>query len=474
MDTELETLRAELAAEGVEQGHLLRFWDELSERARRRLKRQLLAIDFSQLGAMREAIRRAEERQPRNLRPAPVFELESDKFPYLLNTGARAVTPMGEKALRDRQVACLLVAGGQGTRLGFSGPKGCYPLLPLSGMTLFEVFARKLRRAGREYGAPPPIYLMLSEQNQAETRKFFQDHDYFGLNPKDVLFFVQGTLPAMNREGKLLLAAKDRIAQTPDGHGGVLGALQGSGMLADMRSRGIRLLSYIQVDNVQAPVIDPVFLGIHLAEGAEVSLKVVRKVDAEERVGVFCEDDGVPGIAEYSEFSDEQAHELGKDGRLAFWAGSIAVHCFGVDFLMRLAGRGADLALHAALRDVPHLDDSGAEVAEDKQAAWKFERFIFDAIPEAAKVVALEVPRDEQFLPLKNQDGPFGPDGVKEALRGYWRGAVKAALGAAPPELELDPLLCENARELIEFLRGMPGAAGLDLTEPLRLSAEEE
>ena len=463
-----EELRAKFEAVG--QGHVFQWWDELGERARRRLTRQLEAVDLSRLPEMQAAMDALRTPKARNLSPASSYALADEMFPFALNDAARAMAPQGEKELRDGRVAVLLVAGGQGTRLGYDGPKGCFPVMPLSGMTLFEVFARKLQRAGREYGKTPPLYVMVGNHNEAATRNFWEDNNWFGLQPEDVKFFAQGEMPALDDSGKLVMAATDALFTGPDGHGGVVQALHAKGMLADMRERGIRTISYLQVDNPQTPVVDEAFIGLHLGEGAEVSLKVVRKEDPAERVGIFCHDDGVPGIVEYSEFSDEQANE--REGeRLKYWQGSIAVHLFSVDFLMRLADRNIDLPLHAAHKKVPYIDAEGSEHKPTEPNAWKFERFVFDVIPLANKVTCLEVPRVEQFLPVKTAEGPFSPEGVRQSYQDYFGQAVETVLGTKPPAIEVDPAIAENARDLIDWLKSNPEATSWDLNKPLHIHA---
>ncbi len=450
------------------QGHIFRWWDELGERARRRLLRQLDTIDLSRLDELRNAVAALKQPRTRNLSPAPVYELSDPAFPYALSDAARAMAPYGERALGNGEVAVLLVAGGQGTRLGFDGPKGCYPIMPITGMTLFEVFARKIRRVGNDYGANPPLYIMVGKHNENQTINFWQDHDWFGLDPKDVQLFAQGEMPALDEAGRIVMAGKDAIFTGPDGHGGVLGALQATGMLEDMRRRGVRVISYLQVDNLQTPVADTAFLGLHIAEGAEVSLKVVRKTDPAERVGIYCLDDGAPGIVEYSEFSEAQANERDGDG-LRYWAGSIAVHAFSVDFLTRLADSGIDLPLHAAHKKIPHIDEQGQEVNPAEPNAWKFERFIFDTIPMANNVTCLEVPREEQFLPLKDAQGPYSPEGVRQAYQDYFGRAVEMATGKRPPAIEVDPLAAENAVELMSA----EDAKQWNLSAPLRITVPD-
>ena len=457
MEPDLAALRESYARAG--QGHVFAHWDALGERARRRLVRQLQQVDLAQLEAIAAAAEAQREKPARLLSPAPTFELADGAFPYAPNAAASACAPQGQRALQRGEVAVLLVAGGQGTRLGFDGPKGCYPILPISGMTLFEVFARKVLRAGCEYGRTPPLYVMVGAHNDSQTCAFFEQHSYFGLRAEDVQFFVQGEFPALDTQGRLVMAAPDALWTGPDGHGGVIEAMQRTGVLADMRARGVRYVSYVQVDNVQIPVADAAFIGLHINEGAEVSLKVVRKTDPFEKVGIFCLDDGVPSIVEYTEFSDEDSRRIGPGGRLSWWQGSIAVHCFGVDFLQRLADTRTALPLHAALKKV--------RTAAGETEAYKFERYVFDTLPLATHVVALEVPREEQFLPLKNPDGPFGPEGVRAAYQAYWKRALKTARPdlPEPPSIEVDPALCENARELAGAIEGRE----VNTAAPLRL-----
>ncbi len=467
MTDDYRQLLERLAARG--QKHLSGHWARLDDAQRRTLGEQLASLDLERLDEMRRAVDALKSPVRHELSPAPVVELADRDFPYRLGREAVEAEADGERALRSGAVACLLVAGGQGTRLGFEGPKGCFPVLPLSRMTLFEVFARKLRRAGADFGVLPPLYIMVSRHNEQATTSFFEAHGFFGLKPENVKFFAQGELPALDDQGRLVLEAPGRLFMGPDGHGGVLEALGRTGMLEDMRARGVRVISYFQVDNLQVPVADAAFIGLHLRRKAQASLKVVRKLDWSERVGVFCLDGGKPCVVEYSEFSEAQARRRDARNQFAFWAGSIAVHLLDLAFCEEHSRHGAELPLHAAHKKIPLLDDAGRMVQPAAPNAYKFERFIFDVLPMAATVAALEVPREEQFLPLKNPDGPFGPEGVAASYQDYWRKAVKLAWPGLPPgdsPVEVDPLWCENARELAALARGL---AAPQAGKPLRL-----
>jgi UDP-N-acetylglucosamine/UDP-N-acetylgalactosamine diphosphorylase len=369
----------------------------------------------------------------------------------------REAAASGEQALRAGQVAVVLVAGGQGTRLGHDGPKGTFSIGPVSGKSLFQVHAEKVLALGRRYGAPLPFYVMTSPDNDATTRDFFAAQGCFGLDPDQVIFFQQGTMPALDRRtGKLLLADKGSLATSPNGHGGVLQALADGGHLADLAERGVRYLFYYQVDNPLVKVADPTYLGHHIGAGAEMSLKVVPKLTAAEKLGVVVEVGGRPRIIEYSDLPADLAQRRAPDGDLEIWAGSIAVHIFDVAFLRRLAASGAMLPYHRAVKKVPCLNDGGRAVWPAEPNALKFEMFVFDALPLAGTALVVETSRREEFEPLKNAEGENSPATVRQALSDLYAGwlnragveVVRRADGSAAVAIEIGPLLALDAEEL--------------------------
>jgi UDP-N-acetylglucosamine/UDP-N-acetylgalactosamine diphosphorylase len=279
----------------------------------------------------------------------------------------------------------------------------------------------------------------------------------FGLHPEQVVFFRQGTMPALDRHtGRLLLADKGSLATSPNGHGGVLQALADGGHLADLASRGVRHLFYYQVDNPLVKVADPTYLGHHIEAGAEMSLKVVPRLTADEKLGVVVEADGRPRIIEYSDLQGELGGRRAPDGGLEFWAGSIAVHVFDVAFLARLAEAGAMLPFHRAVKTVPYLDDAGRPVCPGEPNAVKFEMFIFDALPQARTALVVETSRAEEFEPLKNAEGENSPATVRQAMSDLYAAwlneagveVVRRADGSAAVAVEISPLLALNAEEL--------------------------
>ncbi len=476
-DSALTTLRAH------GQEHVLAFWDKLDEAARARLLAQVDEIDFDALETTRALLAaRAGGAAPAAaaaapMEPAPVVELAGDDL-----AKARAA---GEAELRAGRVAAIVVAGGQGSRLGFDGPKGCYPVGPVSDAPLFHFHARKLLALAREYGKPVPFYVMTSKTNDAATRAFFAENGNFGLPAEDVFFFSQAMWPALDPDGKIVLDAPDHVFLGPDGHGGMLAALERSGALADMARRGIASVFYFQVDNPMVEVADPAFVGWHVAQKADVSIKVCAKRDPQEGLGVVVERGGRTEIVEYTEFTDEQKNERLPSGELRWKYGSVAIHVFARAFLEREAAAG--LPLHVAHKKVPHVDADGRTVKPAAPNAYKFEKFIFDCLADAGTVCNVAFDREEEFSPVKNAEGNDSPATCRADLSRKWARWLRAAGVEVPLDdrgyplhkIEIDPVFAHDARSLaarFEAGAARPDPAGdiLLAEPPPGPSAEEE
>ncbi|HTU91388.1 MAG TPA: UDPGP type 1 family protein [Gemmataceae bacterium] len=435
-----------------QQEHVLAWWDRLDDKERRGLIDQLLSIDLGALTRL-YAERDHTYRPPDSSRIKPLDIVPADAPD---NAGMRAA---GEDALRRGEVAALVVAGGQGSRLGFDHPKGMYPVGPISRKSLFQIHAEKVLALGRRYGKQPPFLIMTSPATDAETRQFFAENDYFGLPREEVFFFCQGTMPALDlATGKLLLEAPGRLFLSPDGHGGTLTALSNSGLLERLRQRRIRHLFYFQVDNPLVKVADPIFLGRHLAQRSEASSKIVPKQGPKDRLGNLVLVDGRCTMIEYSDLPDDLANERDAKGRLRLWAGSPAIHIFDVDFLARVTEGAGLLPFHTARKKVPYLDDKGQVVQSQKENALKFERFIFDVLPLAERWLVMETSHREEFAPLKNAEGADSPQTVQAALTNLaadWlaRAAIevpRAANGEPAVALEVSPLFALDADEFAQ------------------------
>ena len=407
MVTVPDDLRRRLEDHGQE--HVLAFWDRLTDAERQGLLDQLRALDLDQLQRLygrrdQKFVVPAAER----IVPAPVARLGED---------TAELRRLGEDALRRGEVAVLLVAGGQGSRLGFPHPKGMFRVGPVSDKSLFQIHAEKVLALGRRYGHTPPFLVMTSDATHEETVTFFRENHFFGLPADGVHFFRQGTMPALDlATGRLLLEAPGRLFTSPDGHGGTLTALAGSGLLEQMGRQGIRHVFYFQVDNPLVKVADPVFLGYHLRAGSEASSKVIAKEGPKDKMGNMVLIDGRCSIIEYSDLPEELGARRDDQGRLWIWAGSPAIHFFSVDFLRRMTADGERMPFHVAHKKVPYLDAHGNRVEPKKENALKFEKFIFDVLPQADRWAVVETTRREEFEPLKNATGPDSPETVKRAM----------------------------------------------------------
>ncbi len=330
-------------------------------------------------------------------RPEPADEEQKHKY--------RQAKELGKKLIGQSKVAAFVVAGGQGTRLGFDGPKGDFPISPVKNKTLFQIFADSIAAVSEKYQATCPWYIMTSPLNYTETIEIFHSNDYYGLKKKDVFIFQQGTLPNFGLDGKILLANKDRIACSPDGHGGSLKALYNSGAIEDMKRRGVELISYWQVDNPLINIFDPLFIGLHVLDEAEMSSKAIIKTGPFEKVGNFCLVNGKVTVIEYSDLPDELAEQRKPDGSLVSELGSIAIHIISTSFVEWLNIDGFALPLHKAVKKIPYIDPQGKLVEPTEPNGIKLESFVFDALPLASKSIILQTVRSEEFAPTKNATG---------------------------------------------------------------------
>jgi UDP-N-acetylglucosamine/UDP-N-acetylgalactosamine diphosphorylase len=387
------------------QSHALRFWDQLDGEAREALLAQIETIDPDSINLMQSMLGEAAagDADTGAIEPAPVVDLAA----LAEREASDGLIKIGCAALSKGDVGVVLVAGGQGSRLGFDGPKGAYLLAPISGASLFEIHARKILALEKKFGAEIPFYIMTSQVNDVPTRAFFAEHDNFGLDADRVKFFTQGMWPALDGDGKVMLDSPSHIFMSPDGHGGTLTALQQRGMFDDMDRRGIKTIFFFQVDNPLVEIADPAFIGLHIKESADISIKVCSKRDPEEGLGIVAIKGGRSMIVEYSELTPEQMNERLPDGNLKLRFGSVAIHVFSVPFLKQEAA--AQMPLHVAHKKVPFVDAAGVLVKPEAPNAYKFEKFIFDVVPDALKAMNVEFDRAAEFSPVKNATGSDSP-----------------------------------------------------------------
>lgn len=461
---------------GLSQSHLLAFWPRLDDEQRRQLLDDLDQIDFGRCRPVIEShVRnRPAVHLPEHIEPPPILPTEPDDARVALYTRARRA---GEDAIRGGRVAAFTVAGGQGTRLGFDGPKGAFQISPIRNAPLFQILAEGLLGTERRYGCRPRWYIMTSSANHDQTTAFFVDNGFFGLSADEVVFFQQRQMPAFLPDGKIALAERHRVALSPDGHGGSLRALAESGALADMQRHGIETISCFQVDNPLARAIDALFIGLHLLTESEMSSKAVRKAHDTEPVGNFCLVDGKVTVIEYSDLPDELAHARNADGSRRFDAGSIAIHILSRAFVERLTepGCAAQLPWHRADKKVPTVDSDGNPITPTEPNAVKLEMFVFDAIPLARNPLVLYTPREEEFSPVKSTEGDDSPattrrDLIRRAARWLESGGCKvprSSDGEPALPIEISPAFALDAEDLRERLKKLPK---LTRGEPLLLA----
>lgn len=458
-------MKTKLQAFGQE--HLLTYWDALAPFERECLARQIEQIDFALLADLY----RDRDKPVELLRivdragdpPAYKFStVPSDTPPCRaeISITAREATEAGQAALQRGEVAAIVVAGGQGTRLGFPHPKGMFPVGPVSNATLFQIHFEKVLAMSMRYGKRIPYCVMTSPATDSETHEFLETSNRFGMSPDDVYIFQQGTLPAISLDdGKVLLETKSSIALSPDGHGGMLAALArpvdttNRSLLQELKQRGIKYLFYHQVDNPLVQIGSPEYLGYHILSGSELTSQVIRKQTSAEKVGNVVDIDGRLHIIEYSDLPKFVGERTNDDGTLKIWAGSIAVHVFNLDLLLQASRDTGSLPFHIAKKKVPFLNvATGRQEKPATENAIKFERFIFDLLPLAKNAIVVEVDKANHYGPLKNATGSpeYSPETVRRDISAFDANRLRqvGALVASNVTVEISPLYAESQETL--------------------------
>lgn len=402
---------------GAKQEHVFNFYDTLSTADKATLYDQLDGFDPVRINEYAQrALKPAEtDNQPAVLEPLPESATAS-----ILDSKPEDLTKWYESGLDligKNQVAVVLMAGGQGTRLGSSAPKGCYDIGLPSHKSLFQIQAERIRKvqelAAKKKGAQNvvvPWYVMTSGPTRRPTEEFFEKNNYFGLDLSNVQIFEQGVLPCISNDGKILLENKGKVAVAPDGNGGIYEALILHGVLDDMRKRGIQHIHAYCVDNCLVKVADPVFIGFSAEQNVDIATKVVRKRNATESVGLILSRNGKPDVVEYSEIdkATAEAEDSSHPGVLKFRAANIVNHYYSFRFLESIPEWVHKLPHHVARKKIPSADlETGETVKPEKPNGIKLELFVFDVFPMLPldKFACMEVQREDEFSPLKNAKG---------------------------------------------------------------------
>lgn len=386
------------------QEHILRCYEELNDAEKEALLLQAGSIDLSLLGLLDEYRRGADVMARGTFSPLGAVTVEE------IAEKKEAFSEVGLKALKDGKIAAVLLAGGQGTRLGFDHPKGMYNIGETRDLYIFECLINNLMDVVRACGTYVPLYVMTSEINHDETVRFFTEHDMFGYSKGHIRFFKQDMAPCVGYDGRILMEDKGRIAVSPNGNGGWFSSMQKAGLVDDMESRGVEYLSAFAVDNVCQRINDPCWVGAVLSSDCDVGAKVVRKADPNERVGVLCLEDGHPSICEYYEMTEEMITLKDEKGTLLYNFGVILNYMFRLDRLKEIAAKS--MPVHIVEKKIPYLDADGTFVKPDAPNGYKFELLILDMIHLMDTCLPYEIVRDHEFAPIKN---PTGTDSVVSA-----------------------------------------------------------
>lgn len=406
-----EEIKAKYVEAGQEQ--VFTFWDSLNAKEKEELLANLKKIDINKCNKIFKAATKPQDpaKNADKITPIPKESIDSvitPKSPGQINEWRSK----GLELIAANKVAIILLAGGQGTRLGSSAPKGCYDIGLQSHKSLFELQAERIKRlqiiakehAKVTHEVSLPWYVMTSGPTRKPTEDFFKEKNFFGLDPKNVIFFEQGVLPAFTNEGKLFLETKTSPAFSPDGNGGIYTALTKEGVIADLEKRKIPYVAAYCVDNCLVKVADPTFIGYCVSKGADCAAKSVPKSSPEEQVGVICLKNDKFSVVEYSEIDQSMAEQREPNGQLTFNAANIANHFYTTEFLKQLDS--VELDYHIARKKIKHTDlTSGEFIIPTKNNGIKLELFIFDVFPITKNMTVLEVPRKDDFSPLKNASG---------------------------------------------------------------------
>ena len=321
----------------------------------------------------------------------------------------------GIEVLRKKQVGALMLAGGTGTRLGSDNPKGMYNIGKTKDVYIFQRQIENLLDVVKEVGEFVPLFIMTSEKNDEATRKFLKEHDYFGYDEKYIRFFVQDMAPCVDLNGKILLEEKGRVATSPNGNGGWFSSLVGNDEAREMLEKyQIKWLNIFSVDNVLQRIADPVFVGATIMGEYEVGSKVIRKVDAYEKVGVMCKKNNHPSVVEYIDLPEEMAVQEDENGERLYNFGVILNYLFNVEFLYKIKDEA--LPVHVVTKKVEHIDDKGEKVLPSEPNAHKFEMLCVDMVELASSCLPFEVDRAKEFAPIKNKTGVDSVDSARVML----------------------------------------------------------
>ena len=396
------------------QDHIIKLLEKLDEGKKQELIEQIMRIDFQQIHELYENTKKDIEIKENKIEA--IDYLDKSK---LSKDQKERLDDLGAEIIKNGQYAVVTMAGGQGTRLGHTGPKGTFKLdVYGKGKYLFEILAENLKEANKKYNTEIPWYIMTSKENNDETVNFLEKHNYFGYPKNKVKIFEQSELPLVNKEGKLLIDKNYKIKEASDGNGGTYSSLRASGCLADMKEKGIKWVFIGSVDNALLKMADVTLLGLAIDKNVQIASKSVVKANPHEKVGVFCKMNGHPKVIEYTELPEKMAEEVDSNGELRFGESHIMCNLYTIEAIEKISKE--PLIYHSAFKKNSYIDENGKDVIPDEPNSYKFESFIFDAFELFDDIAILRGKREDDFAPVKNKEGVDSPRTAKELYEKYW------------------------------------------------------
>ena len=396
------------------QEHIINLLNKLEEPKKQELLEQINKIDFHQIMELYDNTKKEIEIKENIIESIPYYDKEK-----LTKEQKNEFDTIGEEIIKSGKYAVVTMAGGQGTRLGHTGPKGTFKLdVYGKGKYLFEILIENLKEANKKYDTVIPWYIMTSKENNKETTDFLEKNNYFGYDRDHVTIFMQSELPLVDTEGKLLISKELKIKEASDGNGGTYSSLRASGCLADMKEKGIKWVFIGSVDNALLKMVDVTLLGMAIDQGVQIASKSVVKANPHERVGVFCKMNGHPKVIEYTELPEKMAEEVDSDGELKYGESHIMCNLYTIDAIEKISKE--TLMYHSAFKKNAYIDENGKEIIPTEPNSYKFEPFIFDAFEFFDDIAILRGKREDDFAPVKNKDGVDSPKTAKELYEKYW------------------------------------------------------
>ena len=397
------------------QNHIVNILEKLDETKKQELIEQINKIDFHQMMELYQNTKKEIKFKEGKIEPVPYLDKAK-----LTKDQREEFDELGEEIVKNNQYAVVTMAGGQGTRLGHTGPKGTFKLdVYGKGKYLFEILADNLQEANKKYGVVINWYIMTSKENNADTVEFLEKNNYFGYDKNKVTIFKQSELPLVDTEGKFLINKEYKIKEASDGNGGTYSSLRASGCLADMKEKGIKWIFIGGVDNALLKMVDVTLLGMAVKKGVQIASKSVAKANPQERVGVFGKMNNHPKVIEYTELPKKMAEEVDSDGELKFGESHIMCNLYTIDAIEKISKE--PLIYHTAFKKNSYIDENGKEVIPTEPNSYKFESFIFDAFELFDDIAILRGKREDDFAPVKNREGVDSPKTAKELYEKYWQ-----------------------------------------------------